>query len=64
VEVITGAGGGVVSMVHEKLVALLWFPAASCASTEKVWLPWLSSPWQKWDVHSAMRKMGVALQAA
>jgi hypothetical protein len=23
-----------------------------------------SSPWQKWDVHSAMRKMGVALQVA
>ena len=30
---------GTSPMVHEKLAALLWLPAASCALTEKVWLP-------------------------
>ena len=39
VEVIVGVGGGVVSIVHEKLVALLWLPTASCAFTEKVCFP-------------------------
>jgi len=28
-------------MLHAKLAAPLWLPAASCAFTEKVWLPWL-----------------------
>ena len=26
-------------MVHVKLAAALWLPVASCALTEKVWLP-------------------------
>ena len=38
--VIVGAGGAVVSMVQVKLAPALWLPAASCAFTEKVWLPW------------------------
>ena len=28
-------------MVQVKLAGALWLPAASCALTEKVWLPWL-----------------------
>ena len=28
-------------MVQLKLAAPLWLPAASCAFTENVWLPWL-----------------------
>ena len=36
VDVITGAGGGVVSMVQVKLVGPLWLPLVSCALTEKV----------------------------
>ena len=39
IELITGDGGGVMSIVHEKLAAPLGLPAASCALTENVWLP-------------------------
>ena len=35
VEVMTGVGGAVVSMVQVKLAALLWLPAVSLASTAK-----------------------------
>ena len=38
-EVIAGTGGGVVSIVQVRVEVLLWFPAESCALTEKVWLP-------------------------
>ena len=36
VEFRVGGGGGVVSTVQLKLVAVLWLPAASCALTENV----------------------------
>ena len=36
---IVGTGGGAISISHEKLVVLLWFPKESCAFTENVWLP-------------------------
>jgi hypothetical protein len=39
-EAITGFGGGIVSITHEKFAGLLWFPPVSCTLTQKVWLPW------------------------
>ena len=39
VDVIVGAGGGVVLMVQVKLAVALWLLPVSCAFTENVWLP-------------------------
>ena len=40
-EVITGLGGAVVSMLHEKVAGELWLPAVSCAFTANVCVPWM-----------------------
>ena len=38
IEVITGGGGAVPLIVHEKVAAVLKLPAASWAWTENVWV--------------------------